>query len=105
MSLRLEAIRRVVRDEIWIDDVTLALEVDALRRLGLAERTEKIDVLRPHFALPDDVRAQLARPAFARVADLRVRYLPYSELAKNREVMARFGHGLRPIEAVARTLT
>ncbi len=26
MSLRLEAIRRVVRDEIWIDDVTLALE-------------------------------------------------------------------------------
>ncbi len=53
----------------------------------------------------DDVRAQLARPAFARVADLRVRYLPYSELAKNREVMARFGQGLRPIEAVARTLT
>jgi type II restriction enzyme len=57
---------------------------------------------------PDDreheVRAQLQRPAFRRVADLAVRYLPYSELSKNREVMARFGQGLRPIEAVARTL-
>lgn len=58
---------------------------------------------------PDDreeeVRAQLQRPAFRRVADLAVRYLPYSELAKNRDAMARFGQGLRPIEAVARTLT
>lgn len=52
----------------------------------------------------DEVRGQLQRPAFRRVADLAVRYLPYSELAKNREAMARFGQGLRPIEAVARTL-
>lgn len=52
----------------------------------------------------DEVRAQLQRPAFRRVADLAVRYLPYSELEKNREAMARFGHGLRPIEAVARVL-
>lgn len=40
-------------------DVTLALEVEALRRLGLAERIEKVDVIRPHFALPHEVRAQL----------------------------------------------
>lgn len=53
----------------------------------------------------EDVRAQLRRPAFARVSDLSVRYLPYSELAKYREFMARFGSGLRPIEAVARTLS
>ena len=53
----------------------------------------------------DEVRAQVQRPAFRRVADLRVRYLPYSELEKNRESMARFGHGLRPIEAVARVLS
>jgi type II restriction enzyme len=52
----------------------------------------------------DEVRAQLARPAFRRVADLRVRYLPYSELEKHRESMARFGSGLKAIEAVARTL-
>ncbi|MBS2012616.1 MAG: type II restriction endonuclease [Deltaproteobacteria bacterium] len=67
------------------------------------------DPLRGMFLVaPDDreeeVRAQLQRPAFRRVADLAVRYLPYSELAKNRDAMARFGQGLRPIEAVARTL-
>ncbi len=51
-----------------------------------------------------EVRAQLQRPAFRRVADLAVRYLPYSELAKHREAIARFGQGLKPIEAIARVL-
>ena len=53
----------------------------------------------------DEVRAQLARPAFQRVSDLHVRYLPYSELDRNREAMARFGTGLKAIEAIARTLS
>ena len=53
----------------------------------------------------DDVRAQLARPAFSRVADLRVRFLPYGELEHNREAMAKFGHGMRPIEALAKELS
>lgn len=53
----------------------------------------------------DDVRAQLARPAFSRVSDLRVRYLPYSELERHRETMARFGTGMKAVEAVARTLS
>lgn len=57
---------------------------------------------------PDDregeVRAQLTRPAFRRVSDLRVRHLPYGELGTNREAMARFGQGLKAIEAVARQL-
>ena len=52
----------------------------------------------------DDVRAQLARPAFSRVTDLRVRYLPYGELERHRESMARFGSGLKAVEAIARTL-
>ena len=52
----------------------------------------------------DEVRAQLTRPAFRPVSDLRVRYLPYGELATNREAMARFGQGLKAIEAVARQL-
>lgn len=51
---------------------------------------------------PDDreheIRAQLARPAFRRVADLNVRWLPYGELERNREAMARFGSGLKPLE-------
>lgn len=55
-------------------------------------------------AREDDVRAQLARPAFSRVADLRVRFLPYGELERHRETMARFGQGLRPIEAAAKEL-
>jgi type II restriction enzyme len=51
-----------------------------------------------------DVRKQLARPAFRRIADVSVKYLPYGELERNRHSMARFGEGLKAIEAVARTL-
>ncbi|MBZ0273226.1 type II restriction endonuclease [bacterium] len=57
---------------------------------------------------PDDrqdaVRMQLMRPAFQHVRELDVRFLPYSELERHRESMARFGSGLRAIEAVARRL-
>lgn len=53
----------------------------------------------------DDVRAQLARPAFSRVADLSVRFLPYGELERHRDAIARFGQGMRPIEALARVLS
>lgn len=52
----------------------------------------------------DDVRRQLARPAMRAVSGLRVKYLPYGELARNREAVARFGHGLKPIEALARSV-
>ena len=52
----------------------------------------------------EEVRAQLARPAFSRVADLSVRFLPYGELERNRNAMARFGQGMRPIEALAKSL-
>jgi type II restriction enzyme len=57
---------------------------------------------------PDDreneVRTQLGRPAFRRVLDLNVRYLPYGELERHRESMSRFGEGLKAIDAVARSL-
>lgn len=52
-----------------------------------------------------DVRAQLARPAFKRVTDLDVRYLPYSELVKHRESMGRFGQGLKAVNAITRRLS
>lgn len=52
----------------------------------------------------DDVRRQLARPAFHAVSDLGVRYLSYGELERNREAMARFGEGLKAVEAIARRL-
>jgi len=52
----------------------------------------------------EEVRAQLARPAFSRVADLHVRYLPYEELEQHRAAIARFGEGLKAVEAVSQTL-
>jgi type II restriction enzyme len=56
-------------------------------------------------AREDHVRAQIRRPAFSRVADLKVRYPPYKELQANREAIMRFGKGLHPIEALARDLS
>lgn len=51
-----------------------------------------------------EVRAQLARPAFSRVSDLRIGWLPYGELARHREAIARFGAGMKAIQALARPL-
>lgn len=51
-----------------------------------------------------DVRAQLARPAFRRIGDLAVRFIPYGALAEHREAMSRFGTGLKAIDAIARAL-
>jgi type II restriction enzyme len=51
-----------------------------------------------------EVRKQLARPAFQRVDELAVKYLPYGALEQNRESMARFGEGLKAVDAVARSL-
>lgn len=57
---------------------------------------------------PDDreeeVRAQLRRPAFSRVRDLRVRYVRYGDLERHREAMTRFGQGMKAIEAIAHAL-
>jgi type II restriction enzyme len=55
-------------------------------------------------AREDEVRAQLRRPAFSRVRDLQVRFLPYGELEKHREAIARFGTGMKGIQAIARML-
>lgn len=52
----------------------------------------------------NEVRAQLGRPAFSRFGDVDVRFLPYSELQLHRTSMARFGAGLRAVNAVARRL-
>ncbi len=52
-----------------------------------------------------EVRAQLARPSFARIASRGVRYLAYGDLAEHRAAMARFGSGLKSVEAIARTLS
>ena len=72
--------------------------------LGVPERTVRGLFLVAPDAREHEVRAQLARPASSRVADLSVRFLPYGELETHRHAMARFGHGLKAVEAVVRPL-
>lgn len=114
-----DAVRLI--DVLWIDRelnrVAAAFEVEhttsihsgIVRLLDLALGAPAATAHGLFLVAPDDreqeVRAQLQRPAFRRVADLDVRYLSYGELERNRDTMARFGQGLKPIEAVARRLT
>jgi type II restriction enzyme len=52
----------------------------------------------------DDVQQQLRRPAFSRVSELGIRYLPYSQLQQHREAMARFGSGIKPMLEISQLL-
>lgn len=51
-----------------------------------------------------EVRAQFARPAFSRVEELDLSFLPYGELRPHRDAIARFGAGLKGIAAISRPL-
>ena len=88
---------------------TTSIYSGIVRLLDLAQGAAVSDTLPLFLVAPDkreeEVREQLLRPAF-RVAtqQLRLRYLPYGELEKNREAMSRFGQGLKPVEAVAKQL-
>jgi type II restriction enzyme len=107
-------------DILWLEKtserVAAAFEVEhttsiysgIVRLLDLALGAPEQAVRGLYLVAPDareaDVMAQVARPAFRGVADKGMRFLPYSELEKNRHHMARFGEGLRAVEAVARRL-
>ncbi|MCC7383959.1 MAG: type II restriction endonuclease [Deltaproteobacteria bacterium] len=113
-----DAIRLI--DVLWLArgtaDVAAAFEVEhttsiysgIVRLLDLALGVPSSASRGLFLVAPDDrepdVRAQLHRPAFKSVAELRMRYLPYGELERHRDSMARFGEGLKAIEAVARAL-
>ncbi len=111
-----DAIRLI--DVLWVDPstgrVVAAFEVEhtssiysgILRMSDLALGLEH-DGLSLFLVAPDsreaDIWEQLKRPAFSRVADqLDVHFIAYSELKNNREAIARFGQGMKPIEAIAR---
>ena len=114
-----DAVRLI--DVLWLEKtpkrVIAAFEVEhttsiysgIMRMLDLALGAPEQAVQGLYLVAPDNreeqVREQLLRPAFQRVADLEVRYLPYSELEQHRETMARFGSGLKAIESIARKLT
>lgn len=114
-----DAIRLI--DVLWIEPATArvagAFEVEhttsiysgIVRMLDLALGLPAQPAHALFLVAPDaregDVRNQLLRPAFSRVADLNVRFIAYSELEAHREAIARFGHGMKAIEAIARRLT
>jgi type II restriction enzyme len=52
----------------------------------------------------EEVKAQFRRPAFSRVQGTTFFFVPYGELQKHLEAMTRFGHGLKPIEAIAQRM-
>lgn len=105
-------------DVLWIrnDDVVAAFEVEhstsiysgIVRLLDLSLGAPASVARELFIVAPDeraaDVQAQVSRPAFRGVADLRVRYLPYGELERHRQSMARFGEGLKAVQAVSREL-
>ncbi|MEO5315405.1 type II restriction endonuclease [Pseudarthrobacter sp. CC12] len=106
-------------DVLWLEpggSVTAAFEVEhstsiysgIVRMLDLALSGETGAVEALYLVAPDareeEVRTQLRRPAFSRITDLHVRYLPYGELETNRHAIARFGRGLHPVEQLARDL-
>ena len=113
-----EAIRLI--DVLWLERgssrVAAGFEVEhttsiysgIVRLLDLALGSADQAVQGLYLVAPDDredeVRAQLSRPAFRAVAGLHVRYLPYAELDRHRGAMARFGEGLKAVEAIARRL-
>ena len=116
-SLAIDTIRLI--DVLWLEpsgSVAAAFEVEhstslysgIVRMLDLALSAADGLAGRYFLVAPDrreaEARAQFARPAFTRVMDLDLRFLAYSDLAAHRHDMARFGQGLRPLEAVARSL-
>ncbi len=113
-----ESIRLI--DVLWLeagaDRVTAAFEVEhsttiysgVVRMLDLALSGELHASAGLFLVAPDsregDVRAQLRRPAFSRIADLDVRYLPYGELERHRASIARFGTDLRALTEISHRL-
>ena len=100
-----ETIRLI--DVLWLensgDRVAAAFEVEHSTSIysGIVRMLDLALGLPDHLAgayflvAPDDrenaVKAQFARPAISRVSELDLRYLPYSELRRNREHMAAIG--------------
>lgn len=89
---------------------TTSIYSGIVRLLDLAQGAETRQKVPLFLVAPDarerEVREQLQRPAFRLgAASLGLRYLPYGELEKHREAMARFGNGVKPVEAVAKDLS
>jgi len=114
----LESVRLI--DVVWLEHasakVAAAFEVEhstsiysgIVRMLDLALGTQVGAGSTLFLVAPDDrrdeVARQLRRPAFSRVAELGIRYLPYSQLKAHREPIGRFGSGLKPLLEISQLL-
>lgn len=113
-----DAVRLI--DVIWLDSETgnaiAAFEVEhttsiysgIVRLLDLAYGSELKTCEGLFLVAPDgrenDIRQQIRRPAFSKIEDLNFRYLPYSELRSQRDAIARFGSGLKPMLTISKVL-
>lgn len=107
-------------DVLWLErqgsSVAAAFEVEhstsiysgILRLLDLALSSTSTTAQGLFLVAPDgredEVRKQLARAFLHPVAEMNVRYLSYGELERNKEAMARFGAGVKAIDAIAKKL-
>lgn len=107
-------------DVVWIargsHEVAAAFEVEhstsiysgIVRMLDLALGTQVGEKCTLFLVAPDnrrqEVEQQLCRPAFSRVTELDIRYLPYSELKEHRAAIARFGAGIHPLVVISQEL-
>lgn len=107
-------------DVVWITPdctkVEAAFEVEhstsiysgIVRMLDLALGTKVGENSTLFLVAPDnrrsEVEQQLCRPAFSRVSEMNIRYLPYSELRENRVAIGRFGAGLKPLIEISQVL-
>ena len=112
-----EAVRLI--DVLWLDAdskrVSAAFEVEHTTSiysgivrlldlaLGGAELGQGLFLVAPD-SRENEVRQQLRRPAFSRVSELGIRYVPYGELGRQRDAIARFGSGLGPLRSISKAL-
>ncbi len=114
----LESVRLI--DVVWLErasaQVVAAFEVEhstsiysgIVRMLDLALGTQFGARSNLFLVAPDnrrgEVAQQLKRPAFSRVSELGIRYLPYSQLEQHRAAIGRFGSGIKPLLEISQLL-
>jgi type II restriction enzyme len=114
----LESVRLI--DVVWFEpataNVAAAFEVEhstsiysgIVRMLDLALGAGIGQRSSLFLVAPDDrrqeVAQQLRRPAFSRVAELGIRYLPYSQLSEHSGAIRRFGSGIKPLMEISQLL-
>jgi type II restriction enzyme len=114
----LDSVRLI--DVIWLErgsaQVAAAFEVEhstsiysgIVRMLDLALGTQVGAASTLFLVAPDnrrdEVAQQLKRPAFSRVSELGIRYLPYSQLKEHRETIGRFGSSIKPLIEISQLL-